>query len=64
MSANFGMSSIVRLTSAMVGRFEKVVRQRRAARTLEALPDYILRDIGYARDYAGMPSRMWSDLSR
>lgn len=58
------MTSFFRTTATMVDRFEQAIRQRRAARTLEGLPDFILKDIGYGRDPVGVPSRMWTDLSR
>jgi uncharacterized protein YjiS (DUF1127 family) len=48
----------------MVGRYEDALRHRRAARTLHGLPDHILKDIGYGRDAAGIPTRVWNDLSR
>ena len=53
MSTDFGMRSIVRMTSALVGRIAEARHRRGTARALEALPEDVLKDIGYGRDYLG-----------
>jgi uncharacterized protein YjiS (DUF1127 family) len=62
MSTDFGMSSIFRATAAMIGRFEAARWQRRTARALEAMPDYMLKDIGYGRDRSGQARRLGRDF--
>jgi uncharacterized protein YjiS (DUF1127 family) len=62
MSTHFGMSKIFRATSAMIGSFEAARRQRRTERALGALPDYMLKDIGYGRDLSGQAFRVRSEL--
>ena len=62
MSTDFGLSSIFRATSAMIGRFEAARWKRKTARALEAMPDYMLKDIGYGRDFSGHAFHMRREI--
>jgi hypothetical protein len=64
MSTNFGIAPIIRAATEMFGRMEASRRRRGTARVLEALPENVLKDIGYRHDHSGRVTRVRNDLSR
>jgi uncharacterized protein YjiS (DUF1127 family) len=62
MSTSFGLASIFRATSEMFGRMGVARRRRETARMLEALPEDVLKDIGYRRDYSGQVGRVSREI--
>src|SRR4051794_1925428 len=53
-----GIDTLVRAASALGGRIAAAHRRRQTMLVLDGLPDYMLKDIGYSRDWRGAPRRM------